>query len=282
MIRGLVYSNLFVAIVLTLLASSSYCIVQGLAFKWYPIISVFLGTFILYNFHRLYKIDFIPNAQLGGRHRWMLANGKWIKYSMAFCVFAALLILPNYTANDVVWLVPAAIISVGYTIPVFPTDSKWWRLRDIPLAKPLIIALVVTYLTLSFPTYEQYGIHEIFMASNLTLFIERFVFLVSMTIPFEMRDIQSDRDAGLSTLATYLGFDLAKRITITSLVFWLVLFEVRTILEINYALAIAGFVIFLLGLIGISKLRVDKSELFFVIVFEGLIAFYAASILLFG
>ena len=97
-----------------------------------------------------------------------------------------------------------------------------------------------------------------------------------------MRDIQSDRDAGLSTLATYLGFDLAKRITITSLVFWLVLFEVRTILEINYALAIAGFVIFLLGLIGISKLRIDKSELFFVIVFEGLIAFYAASILLFG
>jgi 1,4-dihydroxy-2-naphthoate octaprenyltransferase len=155
-------------------------------------------------------------------------------------------------------------------------------LRDIPLAKPLIIALVVTYLTLSFPTYEQYGIHEIFTASNLTLFIERFVFLVSMTIPFEMRDIQSDRDAGLSTLATYLGFDLAKRITITSLVFWLVLFEVRTILEINYALAIAGFVIFLLGLIGISKLRIDKSELFFVIVFEGLIAFYAASILLFG
>lgn len=255
---------------------------QGLAFKWYLVISVFLGTFTLYNFHRLYKIDFIPNDQLGGRHRWMLANEKWINYSMAFCVFVALLILPNYTANDVVWLVPAAIISVGYTIPVFPTESKWWRLRDIPLAKPLIIALVVTYLTLSFPIYEQYGIHEIFTASNLTLFIERFIFLVSMTIPFEMRDMQSDRDAGLSTLATYLGFDLAKRIAIASLVFWLALFEIRTILTLNYALSIAGFIIFLLGLIGISKLRIDKSELFFVLVFEGLIAFYAALILLFG
>lgn len=282
LIRGVVYSNFFVALILTLLASSTYTIVAGMPIKWYVIVSVFLGSFALYNFHRLYKIDHIPEIQLGDRHRWMLRCGKWIKYSMAICIFAAMIILPNYTANDIVWLVPAAMVSVSYTIPVVPTDSKWWRLRDIPLAKPLIISLVVTYLTLCFPIFEQYDIHEIFTRSRMTLFIERFVFLLSVTIPFEMRDIKSDQDAGLSTLATYLGFDFAKKIALAVLVLWIGLFVTRLVLIENYLLAIVGVLIFILGLFGVVQIRKNRSELYFVIVFEGLIALYAIAILLFG
>ena len=177
---------------------------------------------------------------------------------------------------------PAAIVSVGYTVPVVPTESKWWRLRDIPMAKPLIIALVVTYLTLSFPTYEQYGIQEIFSTSNLTLFIERFVFLVSVTIPFEMRDVQSDQDAGLSTLATYLGFDLARKIAMAGLILWALLFLSRELLLGNYPLAGAGILVFVLGMVGVKFLRKDRPELYFVFVFEGLIALYAILNILLG
>ena len=281
-IRGAVYSNVFVGIVLTLLAMSSYSLIAELSFNWYLPISVFLGSFVLYNFHRLYKIDFIPIHRLSARHEWMLANGTHIKYGMAISVLIAMLILPNYDAKDVVWLVPAAMVSIGYTVPVIPTESKWWRLRDIPLAKPLIISLVVTYLTLCFPIYEQFEIRDVFQPYNLTLFIERCVFLVSVTIPFEMRDIGTDKEEGLATLATYLGFDLSKRLAFSSLALWFFLFEWRVVSEHNLALVISGLIILALGVVGIWRLNESKKEMYFVLAFEGLIAVYAILMLLFA
>lgn len=281
-IRGFVYSNVFVGVVLTLLALCSYKLVEGLTFHWYVPLSVFLGSFVLYNFHRLYKIDFIPANQLSFRHQWMLRNGTRIKYAMAISVFIAMLILPNYEAKDVVWLIPAAMLSVGYTIPVIPTESKWWRLRDIPLAKPLIIALVVSYLTLCFPIFEQSQITEIFQPDNMTLFIERCVFLISVTIPFEMRDMGADKEEGLSTLATYLGFGLCKNIAYSGLCLWFFLFLWRTIGDQTFILACSGAIVMIFGLISVYLLNQSRHELFFVFAFEGLIALYAISMLLFA
>lgn len=269
------------ALVLTLLALSTYPLVDIFPFKWYVIVSVFLGTFTLYSFHRLYKIDFIPKTQLGERHQWMLRNGRLIKYGMAICVLLALFILPNYDAKDIVWVVPAAIISIGYTVPIIPVESKWWRLRDIPIAKPFIIAFIVAYLTLCFPIFEHFDLEEVFTQRNITLFIERAVFLLSVTIPFEMRDLKSDRDAGLSTVATFLGFSMARRMAYASIGLWLILFLPRSLIQENYPLFFSGILIGAGTALGVYQIDEKRSELFYVIVFEGLIALYALTLITF-
>ena len=79
--RVLIYSNVFVALVLAILTWSSYASLSMLDMKWYVPASVFLGSFVLYTFHRLYKIDFIPEDQLSSRHLWVVRRSNAMKYA---------------------------------------------------------------------------------------------------------------------------------------------------------------------------------------------------------
>ena len=83
----LVFSNVFVAAVLGGLTLSSYALIPALQYHWYVPLSVLLGSYVLYSFHRLYKIDFIPITQLEERHRWVLKHAQRVKYVMSFAVF---------------------------------------------------------------------------------------------------------------------------------------------------------------------------------------------------
>ncbi len=277
LVQGLIYSNVFVATVLAVLTFSSYGLLNDLDVRWYVPVSVWLGSFVLYSFHRLYKIDYIPPTQLGARHRWVLRRSEWMKYAMSFAVFLLLLILPNFDADAVVWLVPAGITSVGYTIPVIPSRSGWQRFRDIPLAKPLIIATVVSYLTLGFPLFEANGIDALFSNGHFPLLAQRCLFLLAVTIPFEMRDILNDRDAGLATLGTRLGWVKAQRIALIVCLMWVASVIWRGVaLGDAWLTFLPPLMVGLPLLLALLQMKTSWSDVRYTVVFEGLIVLYAA------
>ena len=276
LLRAIVYSNTYVAVVLGLLTTSSYFVVSGLTLKVYVILSVFFGSFMLYNFHRLYKIDFIPEDQLSVRHLWVLAHTKSMKILMALSLFVLLLLTPSYDADTIVALIPAAMISLGYTIPILPSDKGWRRFRDIPFTKPLIIAIVVSYLTFAFPVFEQFGMNSLFDLDVVFGFTERFLFLLVVTIPFDLRDQAGDQQAGIETIATEFGFSKAKRVVMIALLAWLVAvffqsFYTNTFDLLFYSkLILASFVS-----LGIWKMNQQRGDLYYILVFEGSIILYA-------
>lgn len=274
-LRALIFSNVFVAAVLTSLTWATYQIVDDLLIHWYVPASVFLGSFVLYTFHRLYKIDYIPDQHLGHRHQFVLRYGRKMKLAMTLAVFVVLLILPNFDADDLVWLVPAAVASIGYTIPFIPAEKKWWRLRDIPMAKPLIISSVVAYLTLSFPLFEQWGIEALLTRHHAALFVERMLFLLAVTIPFELRDRQADEDAGLQTLATSAGFHRAKRIGVYFLSAWVLAGLLLFVFTGVWMWVLVAFPIGALVALMYVKLNPSRGEFFYILCFEGAIVVYA-------
>lgn len=279
--RFLVYSNLYVALILSTLSASSYFLVPQLKeFRWYVPTSIFLASFALYSFHRLYKIDFIPENQLSDRHRWILKHSNIIKIAMSIAVFFGMTILPFFDSVDVVWLIPAAILSIGYTIPLIPTEKKWWRLRDIPLAKPVIIAFCVTYLTLAFPIFDELGINEIFELYSQQIFLERFLFLLAVTIPFEMRDMETDALAHLDTLATKFGFKTSKKIALAAAITWFVILVCRFAFLGQWVKLWPFCLVLILLLLAIQNLHNKRSEFYYVLCFEGMILLYSSSYIL--
>jgi len=277
---GLIYSNVFVAFVLGLLTFASYFQVNYINFHWYVPVSVFLGSFILYSFHRLYKIDFIPKSQLSQRHPGILAHATKMKIAMSFAVFLLLLLLPFYEADTIVWLVPAGIVSVGYTIPILPTKQGWSRFRDIPLTKPLIISIVVTYLTFFFPVFEQTNWNELFTGPVFSAWSERLLFLLAVTIPFDLRDVVNDKDAGIETLATQFGFVRSRQLATVALFAWLTLIGIRTVrFDLLWW---SGLPFLLVGIYaGYAFFRLDAqwSDVKYTLVFEGAIVAYSAAVL---
>lgn len=280
-LKDIVYSNLFVASVLGTLTLSTYSTLSDLSLRWNIWIAVFFGSFFLYNFHRLYKIEYIPEHQLEERHYWVLKHSKKIKLSMTLSVLLMMTVMPYFNEGTLVALLPAGIISVGYTIPIFPTENGWRRFRDIPLIKPLIIASVVAYLTLAFPVFDQWGFQAVCRPLLVGLFIERMFFLLAVTIPFDLRDLQSDTDSGTTTLATYLGFKAAKKVGLLALFVWIALVVVNKYLD-HYS-ARQALVLVLLGLLlvyGYIKTEQNNSDMFYVLCFEGSILLYALALIL--
>ncbi len=281
LLRAIIYSNSYVAFVLSILTLSSYALVENIEWRLYTVICVFLGSFILYNFHRLYKIDFIPEDQLSERHQWVLKRANPLKISMGLSLFVMMLLLPNFNADTIVCLIPAGLISVGYTIPIVPTETGWRRLRDIPFTKPLIISMVVSYLTLAFPVFEQWGFSELKHPVFVKLFAERMLFLLAVTIPFDMRDLLSDKASGLETLATEFGFVQTRNVGLFALLAWLLMLVWRLIaLGFSWPQMIFGFVMF--GYVFVCYLLTTpkKQDLFYILAFEGSIILYSLGWLL--
>jgi 4-hydroxybenzoate polyprenyltransferase len=279
--RALVYANLFVAGVLGALTWATYAQIDSLKAKPFVPLTVFLGSFVLYVFHRLYKIDFIPRSQLADRHVWVMEHSNWMKLAMVFGVFLLLLLIPNYKADTVVWLIPAGIVSVGYTVPMLPTADGWRRFRDIPLSKPLIIAAVVTYLTFCFPLFEQQSITALGAREVWPLMLDRFLFVLVVTIPFDMRDIANDRDAGIRTLGTDFGFSQARKVAFTAASAWLASILISLFLEmVAPAQSFGAMMVWSVVFVALMLLRPNWRQIDYVWVFEGAIGLYAALSLL--
>jgi 4-hydroxybenzoate polyprenyltransferase len=283
LIRSVVYSNLFVAFLLTSLTVSSYAIVDSLENHWYVPMSIFLGSFVLYTFHRLYKIDFIPKNQLAERHVWVLKYAKPLKYAMSFAVFIQMLILPSFDADAIVWVIPAGVVSAGYTIPLLPTSSGWQRFRDIPLAKPLIISLVASYLTFGFPVFEQWGMQGFLTKSMFPLFVERLLFLLAVTIPFDLRDISNDKHAGINTLATEFGFQRGRQFGLLIAVIWFIQASYLSCqMEGSISMLFIFASLFALVILAYALMKEEWKELKYTLIFEGLILLYALAFILFS
>lgn len=93
-----------------------------------------------------------------------------------------------------------------YGTPLFPwlkdSQIKWYRLKDIPGSKAWIVGGTLTYAAVALPM--AYAARQFDLTAALTtLFL--FVFIVSNSHTFDLRDIESDREKGVTTLPLMVG-----------------------------------------------------------------------------
>lgn len=106
-----------------------------------------------------------------------------------------------------------ALLNAFYAIPIFKSGKN---LRALPLVKVFIIALVWTYATVFISLQEN----QIQIQSNPTYLwyaLQRFLMLICLMIPFEIRDMRFD-EASIKTLPQVLGIQNTKLLGITLLI----------------------------------------------------------------
>lgn len=117
---------------------------------------------------------------------------------------------------------PAQWVFAGYTctgllygLPIFPgrRDGRrhWYRLKDIPFIKSWLVAAALTLGAVGLPV-AWWGRSPDLATWHLALFV--YVFTVSNTHMFDVRDIESDRDVRLRTLPITAGVRRTKRAVI--------------------------------------------------------------------
>lgn len=223
-------------------------------------IHIFSSTMFIYLLHRFYSRK-IMSAPEGNRYGFLDEHQRDAFYSLILSGLAVLVSFVFLTVNVQLYILALGIISLAYVLPLL---SK--RLRDLEGAKIIFIAAVWAAVCLA-GIFDHLSILAIAL-----IFIQQFSFIFSLTIPFDVRDIDLDSQAQVSNLNEFISLKSLSR---------LILFLIGTSLSCALLLYSLGFydisVVVLLTLFYIVQgvltidLKKAHSEYFYLLILDGLI-----------
>jgi len=189
---------------------------------------VFTAALAVYN---------VPFASIGPWHR-----GPRIRFTDTDQPVAVIFLLAAASAMFFWMHIPAApavtatagLLAAGYVMPFRLAGRRVPGLRNIPLAKSVILAAVWTLVTAWFPLAMATGCGA---RDTAFLVAERFVFIFALCIAFDIRDVEKDARRRLMTIPVVFGVRAAKAVSVACLVLFagLALFHVRMVCDLHMA-----------------------------------------------
>jgi len=203
---------------------------------------VFCATILAYNFQRLVRL------KKGHKHshkNWLNKNRK----SIVLLIFLAATV-SSYLFFNFKLSTQLAILFLGIISILYP-----FALRGIPFVKIFIISFVWTFSIMMLLVFEN----NIPISQNIIWqFLSLFLFVFSITVPFDIRDIDYDTQ-NIVTIPLFFGVRRSKKIAIFSL---LICGIISFFLYIKMALIMPHLLalIFLYILASIFILKSDKKN----------------------
>lgn len=222
--------------------------------------------------------NFVKYFGLAKFHHRSLAN--WLKFIQVFSLVSFILMCFyafKIQTKTLFYIVGLGLITFLYAIPILPkrflVDDKH-NLRDIGGIKIYIIALVWTGATVFLPLVNN-GIPVI--EEVIITAIQRFVFVVVLTLPFEIRDLRFD-SVKLSTIPQKIG---ERRTKIMGSILLIVFFSLEIFkAETNYKRLIIVFAIIIVTFFSLLNANRNQGKYFSGFWVEGIPIFWLLLVLL--
>lgn len=196
------------------LAVVSLTVVTYIGFGFFPnfdlLFFIFFATVTGYNF--------VKYAGVAKLHHLSLAKNLRLIQVISFLAFAGLVYFAFQQSIPVLIIATLlGLFTLLYTLPVFGNSRN---LRAVAGVKIFVIALVWAGVTVMLPLVDHI---DLFQWDIMITFLQRFLFVVAITLPFEIRDLQFD-ETELKTIPQLFGVRGTQK-TGFSLIFLFVLLE---------------------------------------------------------
>jgi 4-hydroxybenzoate polyprenyltransferase len=199
----IINTNIFISVAAVALTMETQ-VQLGLAPQLHPyLFIIFFATLFEYNLHRMITIINHPELLDTPKFSWLKPHLKLFYLLFALSIISFVVALALAKKQVLITLAPFALITVFYSIPVYKNEKGLLRLREIPALKVFLIGIVWSAATILLPVIQtgaNYPSRHIFL-----MLAERFMFILAITIPFDIRDIAADTQGGLKTLPIILG-----------------------------------------------------------------------------
>ena len=191
----------------------------GIADRLTPLFVAF-SILISYNFIRFYEIK---NNRLNWFKDWFFMNLREILLLMMLSILGLTFILffTDFNLTSLLILFPFAFMTFFYAIPIVKIGKFEVSFRNFPMVKIFSIAIAWAGISVFFPLYEA---NLQFTSAVYLEFFQRILFLLAITIPFDIRDVNTDSKS-LKTLPQFIGITSSKVLGIL-LLFGFVLLEI--------------------------------------------------------
>lgn len=202
----LLFSNIFMSLCAVAQALVTYMLISSPPSPA-VLVLLFTSTLGIYNFCILITKPQHPEASSFKRVRCFF---RYYRLMVIFTLLALLSLVPLFfmlsTASKLL-LIFLSILSFAYGFPLFKVGNHQFGLRNIPGLKPFLITLVWTLSCVLLPILESQSrnLSTISAEDASILLAKRFLFIGALTIPFDIRDLFHDRQAGLKTIPVAWG-----------------------------------------------------------------------------
>ena len=217
----LIQTNIFISLAAVALTLETQ-IQLGQEPTLHPYIFIILfATLFEYNLHRFITVIKNPNFLSEEKHGWVKQNRLAFYVLVIACVFGFIVAIALAKKEVLATLFPIGVITLLYSVPILKIKNAFFRLREIPLLKIFLISLVWSFATILLPVVQSSQIYD--SANVLLMLAERFTFVFAISIPFDIRDMKTDRELGIKTIPLLIGEKNATRVSTFALFLFLVL-----------------------------------------------------------
>ncbi len=209
-------SSIHVAIAVCALVQITF-VKFGLVKPYEFLFFIFFGSVAAYNFVKYSKVSKLY-------HRRLTKSMKGIRVLTILCSLFFVYFAFQLSYLTLLYMVPLIILTFLYVIPIFPNKKN---LRSVAGIKIFIIALVWTGTTVFVPVVYAGGNLNFDFSIEM---IQRFLFVVVLMLPFEIRDLEHDATT-LETVPQKIGITRTKVFGSVLLVLFLLLTAIKDILS---------------------------------------------------
>lgn len=228
-------------------------------------IFITMATYLLYNFHRFsFRINIYDVKKL------KFFDGEIIFSSIEkVCYFIASVVLIGsvfFLKQQIfLLLVPLVLLTLSYSIPFIKLNNKGITLGEIPFVKTPVLALVWGISTTVIPLIEKnINLSTSFIGLQV---LSRILFVFALCIPFEIRDIVSDKSKNIRTLPVIHGIKVTKIIGVLIVVLEIVIHHLMP--EISFSSVIALDISSLVALVWIIHRNQTTGVYFYKFLVDG-------------
>lgn len=281
-IHLIVFSNFFVSLCVAALTYRTF-LYFNLTLSNAMLVLVFSATYFIYNFQRLVRMNQkeIDETNIGFRMRWVYKNKQPIIFTIVIAAIILVVSLFYINIKTIIALAIMGFFSVVYVVRFIPYNNKWLALRDIPFLKIFVIAFVWALVTGMLPIISSKDLIQINLQHILFL-TKQFLFVVAITIPFDIRDMKYDVEKGIKTFPLVVGVKKVIILGVLLLLGFIAIasYEFLVFQNITMSLWIAEIITILLVAVLLLLSKKQQPELFYSLIIEGTSLLLAITVLL--
>ncbi len=244
-IRFFINSNIWVAFCVLGLAFSTEILLEATNLKISQF--VFASTIFAYNFQRLVRLK---KGQEHYYKDWLFKNIKAVYFLMLISATASAYLFFDFKSTTKIAILFSGALSILYPFGI----------RKIPFAKIFIISFVWSVSTMLLLVLEN----NIQMSKDtIYRFASLFLFIFSITIPFDIRDVEYDL-YNVITIPSFFGIKKAKYIAVFALFMCGIIAFIQYFeMTLNLANLLALILLYILAVFFVQKSDKKKGERYF-------------------
>lgn len=234
-------------------------------------VHVFFSTWLVYQWSRkMYHKQMQENEVADEIYLFQIHHKNTTVYIICFSFIISMITFLFLHNQTKIFIFFVGAVSLLYALPLQKIGISF-RLRDIPFLKIFLIAFSWSATSTFIPALEAKNLFILFDNYTWKFFVAQFLFILFITLPFDMSDMKNDKAQNLKTIPLLFGMKTSK---IFLTIFFITYITILFLLNINiYSIIGISLLCFFLLLVSIFYIdKLTKTEV--MLVYDGSMILY--------